>query len=1143
MTYRYFIHLCFLFFICFTANAQEKSFQQDQNAESFTQILTDLSSFSDSELKAMGYDITAKQVKALLSHHNNLNQTGKLSSEQIKALDSQKKVEDHSQPQNQTEAGALCLDNKCGLGLSSQAQNICESLINSPLCEGIDEKLKKQCPDQDNAIVDFGQAVWGCLRYSVWEMLTAVWEIMKWIGRYAVGDDETHQQAEKALSSVKLYLNTEYQKAHDKASPPRKSVKAAMAVSGVLAKLLYQSIEDMISQDIEQWPCLNTQGKSAKVCDYLMMLGGTGISAWQMIKLSKKLMLSRRLKKASNAKKAQLIREAPKLVRKKQLKKILAQHANNPNIEVRMAVAHSARFLKEPDGRHILSRFMSMKHATPKERFFNQRLAQTVAESAGKLKSAPILKNLYSKTTPKGQAAVMQNIGRLNKDQSAQTMLKLIRKDSPPEVDLAIIQNANRLGDQQGGKVLSTLYGMKQNSLTGTAKLEMAKTASKLKGRQAGLLLRQMADDPDNLVKKAVAQNAVHLENKKSAVGTLFYLSGKKSLPFDIKESIAKSISLIKYDTPELKTTAQSALFRLADGTADLMPSTSRAIVQSAYSLGDEGKKFINKLFRAKWKDLSQANIKSVIQLAGSLNSSNRTHLLSHLALDPRLGIRRDVLRNAERFLTPIERKTPSLKKLDQDPMLKQAISAENALKRTLNADEIRAVYKSHMAGFGQKGKDGSLAGVGNYTKQQIAKKTRILKEAGFSKAERRKLMKEGIAGFPLKKSPPALKEVSFKIPKASVEVGLKSKGHRTIYTQGLDHSLEMIHLGQQLRKTKNIDPYKTHIANFEKPALEHIQFMEKALDAQKKQAREKIYSNPKYYFKQSIHPKSLTPNDLSQPQNSLHRIHDRSRLLKELKKETQGKIKNKQLTYDYYVKMNYYLSILATDDIDIPFLNSSLETVKDRLISDNHLASKHRVGTSYRHLEQEVNLFPQAILLPTVKNMGVIGFNQSFHQNIHFLGVIGKTTRVDGRSYNPHDFFRHDYGHYKNTFYNSFGGSMGRSKWKKISPKILNQFEKLPPKKREMAELIYFLIAHESYPYQLIVDLRNQLTAIEVKFSDFHGHRATKSDDLELLIPKNIRQNTEAIENYFEKSVDVFNEILNQVDFDSMNIRIDPLE
>lgn len=88
----------------------------------------------------------------------------------------------------------------------------------------------------------------------------------------------------------------------------------------------------------------------------------------------------------------------------------------------------------------------------------------------------------------------------------------------------------------------------------------------------------------------------------------------------------------------------------------------------------------------------------------------------------------------------------------DEDRIAK----AEEVLDRKFSKQEKEIFLSAHYAGMGQDGKDGGLAGVFNYKQSQIGEKARTLStrieiegstREAFSKEERRKLMKAGLAG------------------------------------------------------------------------------------------------------------------------------------------------------------------------------------------------------------------------------------------------------------------------------------------------------------------------------------------------------------------------------------------------------------
>lgn len=81
-------------------------------------------------------------------------------------------------------------------------------------------------------------------------------------------------------------------------------------------------------------------------------------------------------------------------------------------------------------------------------------------------------------------------------------------------------------------------------------------------------------------------------------------------------------------------------------------------------------------------------------------------------------------------------------------PYIGRLGKAERLLGKTFSVAEQEAIIAAHLVGAGESGLNGSLAKVGNYTQGQIRKKAEILRRAGFSSQEIRRLMEEGIVGL-----------------------------------------------------------------------------------------------------------------------------------------------------------------------------------------------------------------------------------------------------------------------------------------------------------------------------------------------------------------------------------------------------------
>jgi hypothetical protein len=73
---------------------------------------------------------------------------------------------------------------------------------------------------------------------------------------------------------------------------------------------------------------------------------------------------------------------------------------------------------------------------------------------------------------------------------------------------------------------------------------------------------------------------------------------------------------------------------------------------------------------------------------------------------------------------------------------------AAMVVRRRLTTSQKRAVIQAHLVGANEAGSDGRPARVGTYTFKQIRAKQKILAGAGFSRTERKLLMKRKVVGF-----------------------------------------------------------------------------------------------------------------------------------------------------------------------------------------------------------------------------------------------------------------------------------------------------------------------------------------------------------------------------------------------------------
>ena len=82
-----------------------------------------------------------------------------------------------------------------------------------------------------------------------------------------------------------------------------------------------------------------------------------------------------------------------------------------------------------------------------------------------------------------------------------------------------------------------------------------------------------------------------------------------------------------------------------------------------------------------------------------------------------------------------------------EEGTIKQLLLAEDVLNKSLSDPQILAIIDAHNIGIGEPGKNGAPAGIANYTNVQLLIKTRILKQAGFTREEIRSLMEKEVVG------------------------------------------------------------------------------------------------------------------------------------------------------------------------------------------------------------------------------------------------------------------------------------------------------------------------------------------------------------------------------------------------------------
>ena len=465
---------------------------------------------------------------------------------------------------------------------------------------------------------------------------------------------------------------------------------------------------------------------------------------------------------------------------------------------------------------------------------------------------------------------------------------------------------------------------------------------------------------------------------------------------------------------------------------------------------------------------------------------------------------------------------------------------AEEVLKTKLSPAQQRAVEEAHLVGRGEKGKDGSIAGIGNYTEDQLKRKADILKRAGFSRNQRRTLMEAGVVGDDiLKRADEQLEEALQKIRKSPEEPVLKAQGYKPEYYKGVDQAREFNAVSRYLRTIK-ADPEKTHIPYF-------ADQVEKTLADFEKGFRKHSQGNPE-----------LLEEGLKQ--------------LEVLKIEARKRVADQNVTYDWWATFNLRLPIMTSEhgfiysmlrqkfgisifdsEKDIKrkkelyaigtvnthekaqefFSNSNLDKI------GNFLSSTKR--NAIRSFNRIRNSFPEEIMFFTTDELGIMAFNK-LKDNSRFIGVSGSSVPADGTIQSPFEFFTHDLAHIDIDV-----ELVAAITPQKVSKRISNTFSSQSD--REKAELALFMYRHEVGYAFFPIELQKYYTTGETAhffqpLSPKEIKRSTKiaargmmttsfdrffdSNDLQGMLPDSVNANNrEEVEKFLMETADIFTDMM----------------
>ena len=261
-------------------------------------------------------------------------------------------------------------------------------------------------------------------------------------------------------------------------------------------------------------------------------------------------------------------------------------------------------------------------------------------------------------------------------------------------------------------------------------------------------------------------------------------------------------------------------------------------------------------------------------------------------------------------------------------PSNSTAEKAEEILGLRLSPEQQRAVEEAHLVGYGERGKNGALAGIGNYTEDQLRRKAEILRQAGFSPSQRRQLMEAGVVGDDLLiRARRELEEVLEDIRRTPKEPHFAKQGFKPEHYKGYDKARELNEVKQWAEKIK-ADRYRTHIPYFADQVEKHIADFEKGF-------RRHNQNDPEF-------------------------LAGRLKILEELKQEARKRVKDQNVTYDWWTNFNIRLPMIAEEP---SFIREMLEIRNRNRFYKPDVRMRHGVEIAYnkelgKEIEELINSY-----------------------------------------------------------------------------------------------------------------------------------------------------------------------------------------
>lgn len=349
-----------------------------------------------------------------------------------------------------------------------------------------------------------------------------------------------------------------------------------------------------------------------------------------------------------------------------------------------------------------------------------------------------------------------------------------------------------------------------------------------------------------------------------------------------------------------------------------------------------------------------------------------------------------------------------------------------------------------------------------------------------------------------------------FQIPETHEEEGLKAKGWRDVFIVGLDDMNGIRNFGYKLRESK-INPYTTHVVDFALQAPLRIE-----------------------YIRQGIIEQGVE-------------VEERLKLLEQIWEEVQTKIREKKVSYAYWLYLHYRLSILATPSTEKYMLkrgdvwwvteedlfehfnnppselsknNKNLTELVERLNDDINYWIYQSL---FKQVRDVIHLFPSRIVIPTLNTqMGIKGMNRSISNKIFPAALVNKKHRYDDEDMTPFRAFTHDIEHALLTLQDIqrfTGNSMTLSQFYNLMENKMLTIEQ-----QERNETIFFSISHELEIFPMPKKREEIRLVLRFYLSSFY-----KKEDLGGLLPPQIRSK-EQVKSYLLESIEFFSDTYDNI-------------